>query len=750
MEHLQDTDTHADACTVSVLLLMNAALLHARLEEAKGQAADLARVGLLHDAATGSEPVTVLRDAWTSVLRYDYEPVFRPALNVLEALAAADALGGVNQAVRAVAAWAKENAEIYVSMGMEYAGELFSRVLGNQASDGAFFTRQPAARLLAELALDATEETEWTERRTWKQLKMADLACGSGTLLNAYLEAVKDRIRKAGGDERTAAEFHKYAVERLVTGLDINPVSLQMAAGRMTLANPSVDYRKMALRAMPYGSVDGEAVRLGSLELLTDEDVVGPAAPRAADDGGSGQDGLFDSSAVDPEVVQDVEDRRLVMMNPPFTANDKKGRKFTPEVTKALQRRELQIRDRLAASDEEAAGVIDANSIRTMFTPLAEKVLVEDGGVLAKIMPVTACTGASGLRERRFLASRFHLDTIVCSHDPREPNLSTHTSINECLLIARRRERGVSRASTLFVNLRRFPRTVEAVQDVVAAMQNRRVDEIGSVCEWPEDLVRAGDWSPVQWFDPNLAHAARTVRESPGMVPVREVFELGPPGQSVRDEFERAPDAVTGPESIPVFDSVSGHLRSSLAGEPDAFWRVRPDSRRRRRAKPGLVESHLRRAGWVLFALRARTNNAAVVALCHHEKSLGNGFVPIVTPTVRQARSLCVLWNSTPTLLQLLNLRTRMLMYPNWSIAQLGTVGVPESLRAPEVSSGLADVYDRLSREPLRPWAHADADPARRQIDDAVADVYGLSAAVVAGWRERLAEEPTVANRSPL
>ena len=55
--------------------------------------------------------------------------------------------------------------EVYVSMGMEYAGELFSRVLGNQASDGAFFTRQSAARLLAELALDATGETAWAERR---------------------------------------------------------------------------------------------------------------------------------------------------------------------------------------------------------------------------------------------------------------------------------------------------------------------------------------------------------------------------------------------------------------------------------------------------------------------------------------------------------------------------------------------------------------------------------------------------------
>ena len=446
MEHLQDTDAHADACTVSVLLLMNAALLHARLEDAKGQAADLARVGRLHDVATGAEPVKVLRQAWTGVLRYDYEPVFRPALDVLEALAAADAQGGVNQAVRAVAAWAKENAEVYVSMGMEYAGELFSRVLGNQASDGAFFTRQPAARLLAELALDATGETAWAERRTWKRLKMADLACGSGTLLNAYLEAVKDRIRKVGGDERRAAEFHKYAVERLVTGLDINPVSLQMAAGRMTLGNLSVDYQKMGLRAMPYGSVDGTAVRLGALELLTDEDVIGSAAANVADSG-TQVPTLFESSSVDPEVVQDVEDRRIVIMNPPFTANDKKGRKFTPEVTKALQKRELQIRDRLASSDAEAAGVIDANSIRTMFTPLAEKVVAENTGILATVMPVTACTGASGLRERRFLASRFHIDTIVCSHDPRNPNLSTHTSINECLLIARRRDGGVSRAS---------------------------------------------------------------------------------------------------------------------------------------------------------------------------------------------------------------------------------------------------------------------------------------------------------------
>ena len=89
-------------------------------------------------------------------------------------------------------------------------------------------------------------------------------------------------------------------------------------------------------------------------------------------------------------------------------------------------------------------------------------------------------------------------------------------------------------------------------------------------------------------------------------------------------------------------------------------------------------------------------------------------------------------------------------MYPNWSIAQLGTVQVPESLRAPQVESALVTVYDRLNRTQLQPWARADTDPVRREIDEAVADAYGISAGVLADWRERLAKEPTVANRSPL
>ena len=253
------------------------------------------------------------------------------------------------------------------------------------------------------------------------------------------------------------------------------------------------------------------------------------------------------------------------------------------------------------------------------------------------------------------------------------------------------------------MNLRRFPRTVEAVRDVVAAIRNRRIEEIGGACEWPDDLVRAGDWSPVQWLDPELVHAARSVRQAPGMVPLRQVFEIGPPGRSTHDEFERVTDGSPQSDHVPVFDSVSSRLRVSLAGEPDAFWRPRPAARRRRPAKAGLVESHLSRAGWVLLAQRARTNNAAVVAVCSREKSLGTGFIPVVTNTIQEAKALCVFWNSTPTLLQLLNMRSKMLMYPKWSVVQLEAVNVPEQMRTTEASSRLAAAYDRFSREPLKP-----------------------------------------------
>ena len=164
-----------------------------------------------------------------------------------------------------------------------------------------------------------------------------------------------------------------------------------------------------------------------------------------------------------------------------------------------------------------------------------------------------------------------------------------------------------------------------------------------------------------------------------------------------------------------------------------------------------MVRSYLARMGWVLLTNRARVNNARLVGVCAAAKSFGSGFMPVVTETQEQAKALCLVWNSTPVLLQLLNMRTKMLMYLSWSVAQLGSVRVPASLGdAAEGQAALVAAYGRVCCARLQPWAQAGTDPVRREIDEAVAEAYGISAGVLANWRERLADEPTIANRSPL
>ena len=174
----------ASATQVTTLLLLNALMLHSRIERAGGRlAADLGRK--LERIGRADDPLSALIDSWTTILDYDYKPVFRPARRVATVIRDSEYRTAGWRAVRRLIEWAQENTDYYQQMGMEYAGQLFSRVMGHQAADGAYFTRPEAARLLAELALDQVSIERFSDPRGWSKLKATDLACGSGTLLHA-------------------------------------------------------------------------------------------------------------------------------------------------------------------------------------------------------------------------------------------------------------------------------------------------------------------------------------------------------------------------------------------------------------------------------------------------------------------------------------------------------------------------------------------------------------------------------------
>lgn len=268
--------------------------------------------------------------------------------------------------------------------------------------------------------------------------------------------------------ERNA--LHKRIVEDVLCGLDINQHGIQLAACNMTLGAPTVDYERMNLVTMPHGPQGEGSPRAGSLEILTTADAaldlstVTHAAPQRS------------LETLDAEQVNESEEIRLplhdldgVIMNAPFTGNRKRGRKFSRAALKAMQRHEIEIRNRLHQRDPDAAAVSTTNSIRTFFTPLAERLLRSDRAFSAKVLPVTACTGASGVAERRFLAERFHIERIVTTHDPKRIAFSENTSIHESLLICRRPSRE-ERTSTEFVSLRKMPSSAEEAIEVADAI----------------------------------------------------------------------------------------------------------------------------------------------------------------------------------------------------------------------------------------------------------------------------------------
>ena len=727
----------ADACMVAAILMLNAVMIHGRLENAGSRISKLIGKNTLESVINADNPLARLAEAWVSVMTHDYKALFAPALRIVTHLRDSEREHAGRAAARRLATWARENADHYTSMNMEYAGELFARVMGEQQASGAYFTRPEAGRLLAELAANEMEIDDWTDQSNWRNLKATDLACGSGTLLNAWIETCKGRIAGGGGDEKLIRRFHRKAVEELVVGLDINPITLQMTAGRFLIGDAGLDYRSMNLFEMEYGWNDWGELRLGTLELLGEDEVIGPKPDKFKWD---------DDDVVDPDVKSALKDTRLIIMNPPFSRNTARNTNEDAETKRAFQQRELAMRDRVVASDEAAGNVIDANSVESFFTALADAVLPRDAdNILAQVMPMTAMTGASAQKKRRMLATRFQIRYVIMSHDPKNINVSQGTDINEALLIGRRSTKSRTVEPTTFVNLLTYPTSLKEAKCVAEAIRNDDWDEIGTVCRWPAEKMRDGDWSAVQWFNPGLAEAATALTKTAKLRPAGDTYKFGPAGQRISDSFEAVTStAEQSSDDILMFNSIEEMRRSTLVGKPDSKGRNKPPARRGHRMTEQLFVQYRASAGNILVAQRFSTTSSRTTAQFSEGPALGTAYIPLKTKSLNEAKALNLIWNSTPVLIQLLNMRTKKARYPKWSLDQLSSVRVPE---VGDSTEQLAAIHDRLQNEEISRLRDAETCPVRAAIDAAVEPMFGITPDVTRDWRRLLGQEPLVLNR---
>ena len=738
----------ADGCVTAALLIMNAAMLHQRI--ANGQwlsnITDLSEIKNQPDISISR---VILRQ-WYRIMNRDFKPVLQPAVDVIEAIEDTGKLSGLGKALRHLTTEAERIAETYADMGADHAGPLFNRVMGNQASDGAFFTRPPAASIAARLTLDACGSQDWTNPDVWRDHKTIDLACGSGTLLAAMLADMKRRAKEQGASAAQVADLQQLAVEDALKGFDINPVSLQLAASQLTADNHDIRYREMGLHQMPYGpQQDGTGtVYAGTLELLGQSGIVRAAGAMDLGDDNIASQNIWNrqNSAELQDAVDAAQNARMVIMNPPFTSRAKMGEKFPSETKKALRNRADVLEQGLVNSDPELKEFVDRNALAPLFVALADKCARETDGVMTMIHPTIALSNPSGLDERRILARRWHIHTILTSYQPRNINLSQDTTINESIVVATRHDG--AKPPTRVINLDRFPIDDDEAADLHACLAKCEVGAIangwGEVSQWPAERIEAGDWTAALWRSPELAQAAARFANhesmqtmgSAGISPVRTT-------QPLNAFHERITGSIPG--SFPVIDSKGTDGQRWIQSRPDEHWIPKNYDERIREANGGIhpeAEKILRKAGYLLITAGQRNDSGRLTAVAGDEKYVGNGWLPVNGLSPTQAKALAVFINSTPGRLQLMRNQGTTLEFPLYNPLGIRNIRIPD-LSDAVVVSRLAACWERTKAMPV-PQFRAGECAVRRIWDESVASALGWDFFELERLRLLLHQEPHV------
>ena len=665
--------------------------------------------------------INAFREAWRGILAVDYRPVFETGRAALAELTADPDTG---QAVRSLAEVVARVSERVTSLRHDLLGRIFHRVLDTARYDGSFYTSTAAAVLLATLAL-REHDADWSDPNAAASLRICDPACGTGTLLMAAAERIRDLRNAAGrGDPEDEEALGLLLVEDVLWGYDVNLTATHMAASTLGMLSPTTRFSRMNIHRALLGVFDGTPY-LGSLDFL------------------SGQARL----AAWPSATQQVESKQgmpeppppmdLVIMNPPFTRDSLRHDQFSSTDEQAIKRREKEI---LEGQPYREAARLSGSA--NAFMVLADKMLGEDGGTLAVILPTVMATNPAAFHTRRYLAQRFYIDTIVSSHDPARIFFSENTSIGEILLICRRWIGDGPKPPTRVVTLARNPATPLEALDTSARIERAvetgdRVSHDFTIQRVDSSRIERGDWFAVNFLSPYLVEAYRTLSEanpaSVPTVPLSELADIGPEGRRIRDAYTHS-------------DMPTQSGRRALWHHRTLRSRCeqRPTSTSNRKNQNATLQIAI--GSQMLLPHRLRLNLARVVAVMLPEQAVGSIWTPCRPHDPDTAKALCLYLNSTPGLLSLLGARdNRVPSYPSFSLDTLRSLPVPNfaALGAAERDL-LSSWFGWLQNETLESFPRMHEDPVRQQIDDAVTQALDLDSDWVATMRRELEREPSV------
>lgn len=656
---------------------------------------------------------------------------------------------------------------------VDLPGRVFREVVGDVAVRKGFatyYTEVPAAYLLTYLATRVALGLGSTSLEAYRNLservgslKVADFACGTGTLLTSTYYNILKALEEAylAGDVAYPEQLLQDFAETSLYGFEAMEYATHVASLNLALLGPR-PARRVNVYYLPLGYVGGEP-RLGSLDLIESLEVLSPSAT---------------------EIPEGFD---LVVMNPPFTrATGRVGRRFTgrgrrflgfvesENARKSLVARLAKLRrevgEELAKVSEELlaseasrytdlgrllrsrrlryyAGIGQAGE-GLLFLYLAYR-YVKPGGTMAFVLPRNLLAGISWFPARALLASKFHLRYVIASSDPVGGyNFSEGASFSEVLLVATRVDRHEDFEETVFVNLLRKPRApgeavalasklLSGVEVPGAVVRVARRGELLKLLENWNTFVAVADGYLVDYYLRFLETGEVPVGGRVVRVPLtRFTYLISKLGVS-SPQFHSCFKVVGRPTEYPVVYSGAEGVRLRILVEPNAY--AAPKA-------PCAAELYSKYSSRLLLPDRIWWDTAHALVLYSVEPTLSNVFYSArLRGGENFEKAIATYLNTTWGLLTVLFSREETrgrwtrLKIGHWKLLPVLDVGKLSG----EVVAKLVELFDRVSGRPLRrvleQYNPRDPDPVRLEVDLGFLKALGLEVDL-AKAEERLLE----------
>ncbi len=704
---------------------------------------------------------------WDIILKVNYRPIFHVAKRLIAAIATDDEL--VDRVLATLCDTAKELVDQRLTQVHELAGTVFQRLIVDRKYVKANYTRLESVALLSALVLPKTQENV-------SELKVADFACGTGSLLNGVYQRILELHEQAGGK---GSRIHTQMVEKNLVGCDVMPNASHLTASLLTSIYPDLKIGNTRIHTMPYGKQRDGSYALGALDLVDAPEETPPLPMMGIEIQQVGGEG-------DAEVITQHEFRHnefdIVVLNPPFTRPDSDASSGTPKaVFKGSGREKEEEQKMRKARVQKDWRIGDGNAgLASDFVDLADKMLKNNGhSKMGFILPIACLVSPHWKKVRNMWATEYHDVVVITIADAKGENcaFSADTTIAECMVVATKGQKVNNTGRGIFISLNHRPQSV--IESFEIANTTHRLDNLRRLEDEPSggDLLKVGDssvghvlncplqidraWDAVRIKEMALIQSAYRLAKGEMWLPtqvnpleirmcsVGDIAKVSAHHRDIHEAGERGAFDVeksyTNTDLHPGLWHVNAPTQRAMIVEPDCHLIKRPN-------RHDKAQAILTRNGRIHFNVMIGFNANSLGVLFTEKPALGINSLPNVVLKKRIYDYIWTLWGNS-TLGFLIQWAYSCKQYPGRGVSSRTALLQMPTLDVRCLSDGaLANaerIFHDLKHQRMLPFNEINHDPVRHELDHLLlSEVLGITTEdahnAMHRLRELLCAEPSI------